>query len=95
MPITFTGSYGQNFDALGSSGASNPWSNDQTLLGWHLFRQPAASPVAITSYNADTGAANSGSFLSYGSSASSDRALGGLASGGTYFGSPTSGSVAG
>ena len=71
------------------------WANDQTLLGWHLFSQPAATPVAITSYNADTGAASSGSFLSYGSSASSDRALGGLASGGTYFGSPTSGSVAG
>ncbi len=95
MPITFTGSYGQTFDALASSGSNNAWSNDQTLPGWHLFRQPAASPVAITSYNADTGAANSGSFLSYGSSASSDRALGGLASGGTYFGSPTSGSVAG
>ena len=31
MPITFTGSYGQNFDALASSGSNNAWSNDQTL----------------------------------------------------------------
>jgi predicted extracellular nuclease/phosphodiesterase/alkaline phosphatase D-like protein len=95
MPITFTGTYGQNFDGLASSGTNNPWTNDGTLPGWHLFRQPSASPVAITSYNADTGAANSGNFLSYGSSGSSDRGLGGLASGGAYFGSPASGSVAG
>jgi len=95
MPISFNGNYGQNFDGLASSGASNTWSNDGTLPGWHLFRQPSASPVAITSYNADTGAANTGNFLSYGSSGSSDRALGGLASGGAYFGSPTAGSVAG
>jgi predicted extracellular nuclease/phosphodiesterase/alkaline phosphatase D-like protein len=95
MPITFTGTYGQNFDGLASSGANNAWSNDGTLPGWHLFRQPSASPVAITSYNADTGAANSGNFLSYGSSGSGDRGLGGLASGGAYFGSPASGSVAG
>ena len=95
MPITFTGTYGQNFDGLASSGTNNAWSNDGTLPGWHLFRQPAASSVAITSYNADTGAAISGNFLSYGTSGSSDRGLGGLASGGAYFGSPSSGSVAG
>ncbi|MDH4405069.1 MAG: ExeM/NucH family extracellular endonuclease [Cyanobium sp. D14.bin.5] len=101
MPISFNGTYGQNFDGLASSGASNTWSNDGTLPGWHLFRQPSASPVAITSYNADTGAANSGNFLSYGSSGSGDRALGGLGSGGVYFSGPSpapavpSGSVAG
>ena len=95
MPVSFTGNYGQNFDGLASFGTNNAWSNDGTLQGWHLFRQPSASPVAITTYNADTGAANSGNFLSYGSSGSSDRGLGGLASGGAYFGSPASGSVAG
>ena len=101
MPVSFTGNYGQNFDGLASSGTNNAWSNDGTLPGWHLFRQPAASPVAITSYNADTGSANSGNFLSYGSSGSGDRALGGLGSGGVYFSGPSpapavpSGSVAG
>ncbi|MCX5928026.1 MAG: ExeM/NucH family extracellular endonuclease [Cyanobium sp. LacPavin_0920_WC12_MAG_63_22] len=95
MPISFNGNYGQNFDGLALSGTNNPWTNDGTLPGWHLFRQPSASPVAITSYNADTGAANNGNFLSYGSSGISDRGLGGLASGGAYFGSPASGSVAG
>jgi hypothetical protein len=94
MPITFNGTYSQNFDGLASSG-TNAWTNDQTLLGWHLFRQPASSPVAITTYNADTGTGTSGSFLSYGNSGS-DRALGGLSTNtSTSFGSVSSGSLAG
>ena len=95
MAASFSGSYSQSFDTLAASGSGNAWTNDLTLPGWFLFRQPAASPVAISSYNADTGAANTGSFLSYGTSGDSDRALGGLGSGGSYFGSPASGSVAG
>lgn len=95
MAIAFTGSYSQNFDGLAATGSSNAWSNDVTLPGWHLLRQPATAPVAITTYNADTGSSNSGSFISYGASASSDRALGGVASGGAYFGTPASGGLAG
>ena len=95
MAASFSGSYSQSFDALAASGSGNAWTNDLTLPGWFLFRQPAASPVAISSYNADSGAANTGSFLSYGTSGGSDRALGGLGSGGSYFGSPASSSVAG
>ncbi|MBW4531150.1 MAG: ExeM/NucH family extracellular endonuclease [Aphanothece saxicola GSE-SYN-MK-01-06B] len=95
MTASFSGSYSQSFDTLAASGSGNAWSNDLTLPGWFLFRQPAASPVAISSYNADTGAANTGAFLSYGTSGGSDRALGGVGSAGSYFGSPASGSVAG
>ena len=95
MAASFSGSYSQSFDTLAASGSGNAWTNDQTLPGWFLFRQPAASPVAISSYNADTGAANTGAFLSYGTSGGSDRALGGVGSAGGYFGSPASGSVAG
>jgi len=95
MPASFSGNYSQNFDGLASSGTGNAWSNDVTLPGWQLFRQPAATPVAISSYNADTGAGNSGTVLSYGSSASSDRALGSLGSGGAYYGSAAAGTVAG
>jgi len=93
--ISFSSSYSQNFDSLASSGAAMTWSNDVTLPGWFLFRQPANGPVAITSYAADSGSGNSGSFLSYGSTKSSDRALGGLGSGGNYFGSPGNPAVAG
>ena len=95
MPASFSGSYSQSFDTLAVSASGNSWKNDLTLPGWYLFRQPAASPSAISSYNADAGANNAGAFLSYGASGSSDRALGGLGSGGSYFGSPASGTVAG
>jgi len=95
MPASFSGSYSQSFDTLAASASGNSWTNDLTLPGWFLFRQPAASPSAISSYNADAGANNAGAFLSYGASGSSDRALGGLGSGGSYFGSPASGTVAG
>ncbi|HMO38421.1 MAG TPA: hypothetical protein PKC76_03915, partial [Saprospiraceae bacterium] len=86
--------YSQNFNTLEISGTP-AWSNNTTLSGWFLFRQPASSPVAITTYIASTGGSNSGSFYSYGNAASTDRALGGLGSGGAYFGSPAAGAVAG
>jgi predicted extracellular nuclease len=93
--ISFSSSYSQNFDSLASSGTALSWTNDVTLPGWFLFRQPATGPVALASYAADSGSGNSGSFFSYGSTNASDRALGGLGSGGNYFGSPGSGDVAG
>jgi len=86
--------YSQNFDSLATSGATNAWVNDSTLAGWSLFRQPVPG-TAITAYAAGDGSSNSGSFYSFGSAGSSDRALGGLGSGGSYFGSPASGTVAG
>ena len=92
--ISFSGNYSQNFDSLASSGTGVAWSNGSTLAGWNLFRQPAPG-TAIAAYSASDGGSNAGSFYSYGTGSSSDRALGGLGSGGTYFGSPGSGSVAG
>jgi endonuclease/exonuclease/phosphatase family metal-dependent hydrolase len=94
MPISLTGNYTQNFDTLPGTGTGLTWTNDLTLDGWYLFRQPAPG-TAVTAYAADDGGGNSGSFYSYGSSGSSDRALGGLGSGGAYFGSPASGAIAG
>lgn len=82
--------YVQNFD---STGASTSWINDTTLASWSLFRQPAPG-TAITTYAAGNGGSNAGSFYSFGS-ASSERALGGVGSGGAYFGSPGSGAIAG
>ncbi len=104
MPINYNGSYSQNFDSLASSGTLKTWQNDNTLPGWFLFRQPTSAPVAVTTYNADTGTSNSGSFYSfgeapgndlYGEPLANDRAFGGSASGGAYFGSPASGGIAG
>jgi hypothetical protein len=86
--------YSQNFDSLATTGTANAWANDVTLTGWHLFRQPAPG-TAISAYGADTGGSNAGNFWSYGTTGSGERALGGLGSGGAYFGSPASGAVAG
>lgn len=86
-------SYSQDFNTLASSGTTAvTWLNDSTLQGWSLFNSTGA---AITSYIVSTGASNTGSFASFGAAGSTDRALGGLASGGSYFGSPASGAVAG
>ncbi len=89
--------YTENFDTL--SGSS--WTNDSTLNGWNLFRVTSnvdATPVAITAISSVTtlGGAPAGSFYNFASVGSpSDRALGGLGSGGAYFGSPSTGNVAG
>lgn len=84
--------YSQDFNTLASSGATVPWLNDNTLAGWSLF---TASGTAIASYTTGTGSTNTGSFFSFGATGSAERALGGIASGGAYFGSPASGAVAG
>ena len=86
-------SYSQDFNTLASSGTSAiTWANDSTLQGWSLFN---ATGAAIPTYVVSNGSSNTGSFVSFGASGSADRALGGLASGGSYFGSPASGAVAG
>lgn len=87
------GTYTQSFDSLANSGTNAvTWLNDSTLNGWSLFNKNLA---AITTYTADNGGSNGGSFRSYGVTSNSDRALGGSASGGAYFGSPATGTVAG
>lgn len=85
-----TATYSQNFDSLPNSGTTATWANNSTLSGWYLYNSVGA---AVTTIGVNNGASSAGSFYSYGST--SERALGGLGSGGTYFGSPASGSVAG
>jgi|GEM_PF-697376 len=94
MPVSFTGSYTQIFDTLAKTGTSLGWTNDLTLAGWSLFRQPMPG-TALSTYATSDGSSSTGSFVSYGSTGSTDRALGGVGSGGVYFGSPGSGSIAG
>jgi autotransporter-associated beta strand protein len=94
------GNTSQNFGTLTTTtGSAQPWANDTTLTlgdstldGWSLFNFLNAP---ITTYNAGTGSSSAGSFYSFGATADTERALGGVASGGTYFGSPASGAVAG
>jgi hypothetical protein len=93
--ISLTGTaptYSQDFDSLATSGASNSWTNDSTLPGWSLFRRPAPG-TALATYAAGNGSSTAGAIYSFGTD--SDRALGGVGSGGTYWGSPASSAVAG
>ena len=84
--------YSENFDSLTTSTTAVAWANDSTLPGFSLL---ASTGTAVPTIAADTGASNAGTFRSFGASGSSERALGGVASGGAYFGSPPSGQVAG
>lgn len=93
--ITITSSsftYSQNFNSLANTGTNIAWTNNSTLAGWYLF---ISNGNAATAYDTGTGSSTTGSFYSYGSTSSTDRALGGLGSGGAYYGSPSAGNVAG
>lgn len=107
--LVFSGApLSQNFDSLPNNGNpanSSPnttaWANDSTLPGWFLFAQPSPGTAPPTIIAGDGGgptggaSGNTGSFYSFGTGTNTDRAFGGLASGGAYFGSPVSGNVAG
>jgi hypothetical protein len=88
----FTGSYSQNFNSLASTGTSVHWGNDSTLPGWYLYTWKG---TAISTYNAGYGDKSTPTFFSFGSSGSTERALGGLGSTDPYFDSPPSETVAG
>lgn len=91
MSVSFTGAtYAQDFDAV----SGTAWTNDVTLTGWHLFRQPTPG-TAITGVAQTNGGSNAGTFALFATGGSSDRALGGVGSGGTYFGNPAQGTIAG
>ncbi len=64
----------QNFDGLANTGTAIPWADNTTIPGWYSTR---------TTYNSGTGSSNTGALYSFGSAAATDRALGGVGSGGT------------
>jgi len=94
--VSFGGglSYSQDFDTLATSGNANAWSQNTTIGGWYLFQYTGGN---IADINAGPGSSNSGHFWSFGTGTATERALGGVASANTYFGSPgpASGAVAG
>jgi hypothetical protein len=83
--------YTQNFDSLTTATSASAWVQNSTLPGWYLFISTLADAPTIA---ADTGGSNTGTFRSFGASGGADRALGSVASGGGYFGSPAPGAVA-
>jgi hypothetical protein len=68
------GSYQQDFDTLVVSGTPNNWADNSTLNGWY-----ADAALGTTIYRAGTGSSTTGSLYSFGSSGTSERALGSVA----------------
>src|SRR5262249_25070899 len=80
-----TATYTQDFDSLGTTVGA--WANQSTIAGWSLY-QVSSSVIPTTGLTVDTGTGNSGGAYNYGSTGSSDRAIGGVGSntyGGTDF----------
>ena len=97
---TPTGNAAQDFDTLITTGTNQPWLNDvtvgtggsNTLDGWSLF---TSANLAIAAYDSGTGSSGTGKFYSFGLAAATERSLGGVGSGGGYFGGPANGALAG
>ena len=76
--------YSQNFDTLATSGSSNGWTNNETLVGWYAAKGAADA----STYAAGSGTSATGSIYSFGVSGINpvtDRALGTLASSGNAY----------
>ena len=64
----------ENFNTLATTGTGLTWTDNVTIPGWYTSRP---------TYNTDTGGSGTGALYSYGSTASTDRALGTVGSGTT------------
>lgn len=73
-----SGDYHQGFNNLATNGTANAWTENSTLPGWYASRVIGG---AWSIYRGETGASNAGALDSFGSAASTDRALGSTASG--------------
>lgn len=76
VPMTGAGSYTQDFNSFSSS-SSPKWSNDSTLPGWYVDRGNGSAQMSLF---ASVSGSTFGSIYNFGSSGSSDRALGSIAS---------------
>ena len=79
---TFTTS--QNFNTLANTGTTVTWTDNSTITGWYAAKQQGFGFPAIGTYRPGKGDDNTpttGAVWSFGSSSSSDRALGSVGSG--------------
>jgi hypothetical protein len=76
--ITGAGYYQQNFDSLPSAGTTN-WTDDSTLSGWYAQRSVTSTTTIIST----NGGSGTGGLYSFGTTGSTDRALGSVGSGGS------------
>ena len=74
QPVLLTGIYNQDFNTLANTGTSIPWTDNITITGWYSSR---------TIYNSGDGSSNAGALYSFGTTGSTERALGSVGSGST------------
>jgi hypothetical protein len=82
-PYAFTGNYAQSFDTLASQTLSSTVGTQTALTNlaeWQVAKSSGTGTTAMP-FNVDSGSITAGGIYSYGTAASSDRALGSLASG--------------
>jgi hypothetical protein len=72
--ILLSTTYSQNFNSLANTGTGIPWTDNSTIPGWYSTR---------TTYNAANGSSNAGALYSFGTTATTERALGSVGSGST------------
>lgn len=70
---SLSSTYSQNFNSLANSG-SPTWTNDSTLNGWY------ASHSGLTNYLTGNGSGNAGGVYSFGTTSTTERALGSIGS---------------
>lgn len=71
--------YSQDFNSLANTGTTNAFADNSTLLGWYSARAGGTGgPGANTVYLAGNGGTTNGGVYSFGSTGSSERALGAL-----------------
>jgi hypothetical protein len=80
VSMTTSGTYSQSFNSLISSSTAQ-WADDSTIAAWYAQRTGTGTTIA-----ADTGSSSAGNLYSYGSSGTSDRALGSVGSSNTAAG---------
>ncbi len=72
--ITLTSTYTQDFNSLANTGTAISWADNATIPGWYASRLV---------YNTGNGASNAGALYSFGTTGSTDRAIGSIGSGST------------
>ncbi|MCW5943341.1 MAG: PEP-CTERM sorting domain-containing protein [Fimbriimonadaceae bacterium] len=80
--ISFTGApYNQDFDTLANTGTNIAWTDNVTIAGWYMRRMNDPALELADQYNASDGTSNTGAVYSFGTTGSSERTLGSIASG--------------
>ena len=79
--LSLSSAYSQNFNTLINSG-NTTWTNGSTLSGWYTSRTGTGTSIV-----ANDGSSTSGNLYSYGTTSSTDRALGSVGSGNAAAGS--------